>query len=62
MTEMKLQEDIYLSHVPQKLMEQRENKLRADAHVTGEEKSRALVMNKRICTKVEMSMIDSEGV
>ena len=62
MTEMKLQEDIYLSFVSQRLMEQRENKLRAGVRVTGGENSRALVMNKKICTKVEIGRVDSEGV
>ena len=60
MTEMKLQEDIYLSHVSQRLMERRENKLRADARVTEGEKPCTRVINKRICTKVEVSMIDPE--
>ena len=36
MTEMKLQADIYLPHVPQRSMEYMENKLRGGARVTGE--------------------------
>ena len=62
MTEMNLQEDIYFSYVSQRLMEPMENKLHAGARVTREEKSRASVINKKFCTKVEMSMIDSKGV